>query len=283
MQRWLSRLEGARALDGFADRLFRAVRATVARGALGDALHGRQIGHPLHPAAVQFPVGAWTSTAVLDALPGTRHPATVLLAVGTAGAIPATVTGLAEFGTLSPEQRRVAVVHATADTVALGLFSASLVARLKGRHGRGRALTLAGLGVAGIGAYIGGHLAFAQSAGTNHAAAELSLVPEGWHSLGAVAGIAAGAMEARMIGRTPVVVYRDGDDFSVLIGRCAHDNGPLTDGKEIDVDGDKCVECPWHGSVFRLADGRALRGPAGSDQVVLRTRVRDGRLEARRP
>jgi nitrite reductase/ring-hydroxylating ferredoxin subunit len=69
----------------------------------------------------------------------------------------------------------------------------------------------------------------------------------------------------------------------VLIGRCAHQSGPLADGRTVDVDGDRCVECPWHGSVFRLLDGKAMHGPAASDQARLYTRVRDGQLEVAGP
>jgi hypothetical protein len=143
MRRLLARLEGFRSLDRAGDRLRVLARATVGRGALGDALHGRQFGHPLHPAVVQFPVGAWLSTAVLDLLPGstpgTRRAATLLLAVGTAGALPAAMTGAADYATLSRQQRRVGLVHAAANTAALGLFTASVVARLRRRPERGPA------------------------------------------------------------------------------------------------------------------------------------------------
>jgi nitrite reductase/ring-hydroxylating ferredoxin subunit/uncharacterized membrane protein len=283
MRRLLARLEGAHSLDRVADRLREVVRATAGRGRLGDALHGRQFGHPLHPAVVQFPVGAWLSTAVLDLLPDTQRSATVLLAAGTVGALPAAATGAADYATLSRQQRRVALVHAAANTAALGLFTASIVARVRGRHQRGRVLSFAGLAVAGTSAYLGGHLAFSQDAGVNHAAAALPLVPKGWHRLGAVDDILEGEVGTRTLGDAPVLVYREQDRFSVLIGRCAHRSGPLTDGKTIVVDGRRCLECPWHGSVFRLIDGTAVRGPASSDQVLLRTRIRDGQLEAARP
>ncbi|WP_426514094.1 DUF2231 domain-containing protein [Dactylosporangium sp. McL0621] len=284
----LARLEAAAQLDRIADVVRRLAQATAGRGRLGDVLHGRTIGHPLHPAVVQFPVGAWMSTAVLDALPGrdtpgSRRAAATLLAAGTAGAVPAAVTGLADYATLSPQQRRVALVHAAANVTALGCFVASLAARARGDHRRGRALSFAGLGVAGAGAYLGGHLAFALGAGANHAAAALPLVPSGWHRLDAVSAIAEGKLSAYTVGETPVVVYRDHDRFSALVGRCAHLSGPLAEGRTVDVGGEACVECPWHGSVFRLADGRALRGPASSDQTALRTRVRDGQLEVAQP
>jgi nitrite reductase/ring-hydroxylating ferredoxin subunit len=197
--------------------------------------------------------------------------------------VPTAATGWADFATLSPQQRRVAVVHAAANATAIGLMAASVVARLRGHHRRGQALTLAGLVVAGAGAYLGGHLAFSEGAGVSHATTALPLVPTGWHPVAAVDAIPEGEMTRRMIGETPIVVYREQEHFSVLIARCAHQGGPLPEGRTVDVDGDRCVECPWHGSVFRLRDGKAMHGPASSDQTRLRTRVRDGLLEASRP
>lgn len=283
MRRIMARLEGARSLDRIGDTVRRIVRGTVGRGRLGDLLHGRQLGHPVHPAMVQFPVGAWISAAVLDFVPGAEHAATVLLIAGTAGTVPAAAAGAADYGTLSRQQRRVALVHAAANTVAVGLFTASIVARLRGDHRRGKILSLTGLGVAGGSAYLGGHVAFAQAGGVNHAAAALPAVPKGWQPVDAVDSFPDKQVATRTLGGTPVLVYRDGDRFSVLIAQCAHRGGPLSEGRTLDVDGRRCVECPWHGSVFDLADGRAVRGPASSDQVQLRTRVRDGRLEAARP
>jgi uncharacterized membrane protein len=166
MRRLLAKLEGAGSLDGVADRVRRVAGATFGKGRLGSVLHGTPwFGHPLHPALVQFPVGAWMSTAVLDLLPGTERPAAALLTVGTAAAVPAATTGLADYTTLSREQRRVALVHVGANTAALGLFAASIAARARGDHSRGRTLSFAGLGLAGLGAYLGGHLAFSQAAG----------------------------------------------------------------------------------------------------------------------
>ncbi|GAA0735447.1 Rieske (2Fe-2S) protein [Dactylosporangium roseum] len=288
MRRLLAKLERSHGLDRIGDPARKAILAAVPREGVRDVLHGRWLGHPLHPAVVQFPVGAWLSAAVLDALaflPGRRPAATALLVAGTAAALPAAVTGATDFTTLSREQRRVAVVHALANSVALGLFVSSIVARLRGRHAAGRGLSYAGTGVAGVGAFLGGHLSFSQDAGTNHAAAALPLVPRGWHGIGAIEEFRPGRVESRILGETPVLVYRDGDGdrFSVLIGRCAHRSGPLADGRTVEVDGEACLECPWHGSVYRLADGRAVHGPASSDQVVLRTRIRAGRLEAARP
>jgi nitrite reductase/ring-hydroxylating ferredoxin subunit len=48
-------------------------------------------------------------------------------------------------------------------------------------------------------------------------------------------------------------VYRDGTKLGALTNLCAHQNGPLGEGRIIDG----CVTCPWHGYQYRLDDGCA--------------------------
>lgn len=290
MKKLLARLERTRSLDKLADPLRNGVAAVIGKARVGDALHGTWLGHPLHPAAVQFPVGAWISATVLDLLPvgrrnrsGYQHGATALLAAGTVAALPAAATGAVDWSGLSATQRRVGLVHAAANSVALGLFTASIAARLAGRHRGGRLLSLTGLGVAGASAFLGGHLAFAQSAGVNYGASALSLAPTDWQDIGGLDEFADGAATPRTVDEVPVVVYRNGSTLTVLIGRCAHFGGPLHEGPTKEIDGELCIECPWHGSRFRLADGVAVQGPTAADQPMLDARVVNGRVEIRQP
>jgi nitrite reductase/ring-hydroxylating ferredoxin subunit len=276
------RLETLEDLDRVGDPLQRGLRA-VLRGRIQDVLHGVWLGHPLHPAVVQLPVGAWMSAAVLDAVPGTGPAATVLVGVGTASAVPATVAGLNDWASLAREQRRVGLVHAAANTVALGLYAASTVARLAGRHRLGKRLSYTGLGLAGLGAYLGGHLSFQQGASVNQAEPFLRQIPDGWHDLCAQADVPTGRPLVVRIGEVPVLVVRTGDAITVMIERCAHQTGPLGEGDIVRVRGADCVVCPWHGSTFRLADGVVVHGPAANDQPTLRTRVVNGRVEAALP
>lgn len=281
--RLLTRLETARALDPVSDKIQEAIiSAPVPRG-LRDLLHGTWIGHALHPVLVQVPVGAFISSAVLDLLPGTRRAATTLVAVGTAGAVPAVAAGWADWAEMTKDRRRVGLVHAAANAVAVGLYATSLAARLRGNHARGRAFGLAGLSVAGLGAYLGGHLAYAQSAGTNQAAPEVVRVPEEWTVAGSLASFPDRKPVVRTVGDVAVLLYRDGDEVSAMIERCGHETAPLGEGDVLGEGRDACVVCPWHGSTFRLRDGKVLHGPAASDQPALPCRVRDGNVEVRRP
>lgn len=65
--------------------------------------------------------------------------------------------------------------------------------------------------------------------------------------------------------------------FHVLADRCSHASGPLSEGDVVDG----CVTCPWHGSVFRLADGWNVGGQATAPQPCFVTRTDgDGNLQA---
>lgn len=275
----LNRLEEARSLDPVSDRLQAVVSALVKPQRLRDLLHGTWLGHPLHPVLVQLPVGAFVSAAILDLLPGRSRAATTLIAVGTAGAVPAAAAGWTDWSELTRYRRRVGLVHATANAVAIGLYAASLAARLRGDTRRGKALGFAGLSTASVGAYLGGHLSFAQSAGVNQAAPDTARIPEDWTSITSLASLPDNKTSVRMAGDVPVLLYRTGPDVTAMIEHCGHETGPLGEGEVVGSGRDACVVCPWHGSTFRLVDGQVVHGPAASDQPTLRTRVVEGMVE----
>ncbi|NES15738.1 MULTISPECIES: Rieske 2Fe-2S domain-containing protein [Micromonospora] len=283
MRELLTKLEQATALDRVGDRLQRAVQGTLRSQRVRDLLHGVWLGHPLHPAMVQVPVGAWISAAVVDLLPGQRRAATALVGVGTASALPAAVAGLNDWASLARDQRRVGLVHAAANVVGLSLYAGSLVARLNGRHGMGRALAYLGLSAASGGAYLGGHLAYKQGAQVSQSISELHLISDGWHPVGDLSSLPQRQLITREIDDVSVILYRHGDDVTVMLERCPHQSGPLGEGEVQEIDGHACVVCPWHGSAFRLNGGEVVHGPSGNDQVILPTRIVEGRLEARLP
>jgi nitrite reductase/ring-hydroxylating ferredoxin subunit len=78
-------------------------------------------------------------------------------------------------------------------------------------------------------------------------------------------------------GDTEVLLYRQGDRLHALWASCTHQGGPLAEGDFADG----CVTCPWHGSTFRLTDGKVVRGPAAASQPTYQTRVTDGKIEVR--
>jgi nitrite reductase/ring-hydroxylating ferredoxin subunit/uncharacterized membrane protein len=279
MRELLTRLEQASALDRVGDKIQNVVRGVVRGQVVRDVLHGTWLGHPLHPALVQVPIGAWVSAAVLDLIPGQKQAATALVAVGLAGAGPAAAAGATDWSELDREQRRVGLVHWSGNLTAVALYAASLTARLRGDDGRGRTLGFLGLSTVAGSAYLGGHLAYKLAAQVNQAAPELHRIGDGWHPVADLSVLPDGKPVGRSVDDVPVLVYRDGDEVSVLLGHCGHQTGPLSEGQVVRVDGHACIQCPWHGSVFRLDDGLVVHGPAGTDQPVLRTRVVDGVLQ----
>lgn len=48
-----------------------------------------------------------------------------------------------------------------------------------------------------------------------------------------------------------VAVFRHKNRLSAIANACAHQNGPLGEGRIMD----DCVTCPWHGFQYRLTDG----------------------------
>ncbi|WBC13387.1 Rieske 2Fe-2S domain-containing protein [Micromonospora sp. WMMA1998] len=283
MRELMTKLEQASGLDRVGDRLQRVVQGTLRSQRVRDALHGVWLGHPLHPAMVQVPVGAWISAAVVDLLPGQRRAATALVGLGTVSALPAAVAGWNDWASLSRDQRRIGLVHAGANIVGLTLYAGSLAARLNGRHGLGRALAYLGLSAASGGAYLGGHLAYKQGAQVSQSVSEMHLISDGWHAVGDLGSLPQRELVTREIDDVSVILYRHGDDVTVMLERCPHQSGPLGEGEVRQIDGHACVVCPWHGSAFRLNGGEVVHGPAANDQVVLPTRVVSGRVEARLP
>ncbi|MEU8472471.1 Rieske (2Fe-2S) protein [Streptomyces sp. NPDC029006] len=275
--RLLDRLER----DPRADRVIGALRTgtrSLPLGAARDALHGRWLGHPVHPLMVQVPIGSWLSAAVLDLRPVRSPGSALLIGVGLATAAPAALAGAVDWAELHPQQQRVGLVHALANTAAVGLYGASLVRRLQGREAAGRAYGFLGLTAVGLGGALGGHLAYRQASGANHTEEVPHVVTEGWHRVGPVETFPPGQAVRRSVDDVPVLVVReDGGTLHALAERCSHLAGPLSQGTVADG----CVRCPWHGSVFRLSDGLNVRGPATAPQPAFDTRTVDGHVEVR--
>jgi nitrite reductase/ring-hydroxylating ferredoxin subunit/DMSO/TMAO reductase YedYZ heme-binding membrane subunit len=71
-----------------------------------------------------------------------------------------------------------------------------------------------------------------------------------------------------------IAVFRDGNRIGALSNVCAHQNGPIGEGRIIDG----CVTCPWHGYQYRLDDGCAPP-PFTEKLATYRLRVNKGIVE----
>lgn len=278
----VARLEDGLWLDPWVEQAKKTVNSVICFPWLRDVLHGVPLGHPFHPVAVQIPLGAWTSAAVLDAVPGQERAAGILVGVGALTVVPAAVSGWTDWSDLHEQQQRVGLVHAAANIAATGLYVASLVERSRGRQGRGKLLGYLGFATLGAAGFLGGHLSYRQAAGVNHSEDVPHRFPAGWHSLARLTELADGELEQRTVAGMPLLVLRAGEEVQVLSDVCSHLSGPLHEGT-IEHRGEACVICPWHGSVFSLRSGEVLGGPATAPQPRYETRVVDGLVEVSLP
>lgn len=274
------RIGATAALDGPAEALAGWVRGAVPRGPVKDALSGTALGHALHPLLTDLPIGTWTSAAILDVVGGraARPASRRLIAAGLLAAVPAAATGLNDWADTTPADegvRRVGAVHAVANVTALALHAASLAARRGERHGRGVALGMAGIGALAVGGHLGGHLSFAKGVGVDRTAFEAA--PDEWTQVLGDAELAEGRLRGASANGQPIVLVRLRGRVHALADHCVHRGGSLSEGELV---GD-CVECPLHGSRFRLEDGSVERGPAAYPQPVYDVRVEQGQIAVR--
>ncbi len=241
-------------------------------GKARDALHGVWLGHPLHPVLVQVSAGAWLSASIVDFTAGDDRAARQLVTAGLIAAVPAALAGTADWSEQHEQQMRVGVVHAAGNIAASSLYGASLLSRGP-RLGRG--LRLAGLAVVSASGLLGGHISFRLAGGANHAEEVPHLVKPGWQYLMTAADLPEGKPVRELLGEVPVVAIRAGGVVHVLADRCSHMSGPLSGGELTDG----CLTCPWHGSVFRVADGSVVHGPATAAQPAFEVREVGGAIQ----
>jgi nitrite reductase/ring-hydroxylating ferredoxin subunit len=273
------KLEQASALDPAVRAASGAVTAVLPQGPLKDVLHGRWLGHAVHPLLVTVPIGMWTGAILLD-LTGeewARRAARRLVGAGLLAVAPTAATGLADWSELGDFHRpkRVGLVHAGANTATALLYAASWLARRRGDHRRGRDLALAGAAGVAVGGYLGGHLSYSEGVGVNRNADERR-EPADWTDAGAADLPDGGRRRVDLDGQQVLLVRQHGL-LHAMGATCSHLGGPLERGALEEG----CVVCPWHQSRFRLHDGSVARSPATSPQLAYDVRVAGGRVEVR--
>lgn len=248
---------------------------------LKNFLHGTWLGHPLHPALTDVPLGAWTVALIFDALDATRgtreysRGADAAIGIGLIGAIGAAATGIADWQGSGKRAPRSGMLHGLMNIGATGLYAASLLARRRENRKTGFVLSLLGYGVVSAAAYLGGELVSGERIGVDHAMRED--LPGDWVAVMSAADLAENTPTRAEADGARVLVVRQGKEVFALGELCSHLAGPLADG-EIE---DCSIRCPWHGSRFDLRDGKVLDGPATFPQPRFETRVHNGHIEVR--
>ena len=279
MGHWLARVMAAQ--DGWArpfgdfnhrwiNALFRPIRP------IRDLLSGVWLGHPLHGAATDLPIGTVILVVILDVL-GQRAAADVALVATVVFMLAAALTGAADYADTDGTARVRATLHATLMVIALVVLLVSLALRAGNPIDRTLPVVLSLIGalIVTAAAYVGGDVVYAlgnmvsrhafRGAGTKWIkldagdVTDLESIPEATPTK-AKAGI------------NDLVLVRIGGSVQALHAVCAHAGGPLAQGTVVDG----CLECPWHASRFRLTDGRVVHGPSVYDQPAYEIRAADG-------
>lgn len=259
-----------------ADRVLSAAADALLSGRerLADALNGRWLGHALHPALSDLPIGFWTSSVVADLL-GMRRAAQALGIAGSASAVATVASGLADWRHTAGDDRRMGTAHATLNGAGLLLQIGALAARAARRNTLGRGLAVVGVTATAAAAWLGGELILGRGTMVDRLA--WTSGPDEWTPAMPDEAVAEGGTRCAELDGRQILVSRRHHRLHAIEATCSHAGGALAEG---DVAGG-VVTCPSHGSRFDLADGRVRRGPATFPQRRLETRVRDGMIEVR--
>ena len=246
-----------------------------------DFLDGTWLGHPVHAAVTDVPIGAMTISLIADLI-GQPLVADVSMLIGVLAMAVSAVTGLADYTDVDGTARNRATVHGTLMTITLVIYALSLV--IRAGHPADRlvpiAFAIVGYLMLTLAAEIGGDLVYLagthvnrhawRGAGSKWVALDLGDLPD----------IPQGGPTKLKAGINDLAIIREGDRILAMHAVCAHAGGPLAEGAIIG--GDR-LECPWHGSRYLLANGHVVRGPSMYDQPSYEVRRSDGGgWEARR-
>jgi len=139
-------------------------------------------------------------------------------------------------------------------------------------------LSVVGFLLLSLGAAIGGDLVYLIGTHVNRHAWRGSGAKWIPLDLGEHLDIPQGGPTKLRAGINQLVVVREGEKILALHETCAHAGGPLAEGAIV---GDT-IECPWHGSRYKLANGHVARGPAMYDQPAYELRRSATGWEVRR-
>ena len=278
-QQWLA--DAGEAIQPVIINAFKAGGKTGSE--IKNFLHGKWLGHALHPMVTDVPIGAWTTAAVLDSLElgGSKKykaGADAAVNIGLAGAAGAAITGITDWTGTMQIERKAGLAHAILNISATALYLTSAILR-KNKKSRKTALSLSMLGycITTASAYIGGNLVYNQQMGVNHAAAPAGF-PEKFEAVCSEEDLPENTMKCVRAGKVNVLLARQNNELFAIANTCSHLGGPLADGELLE----SCeVRCPWHGSVFSLKDGSVVDGPATEPEPEFDVRTRNGKIEVR--
>jgi nitrite reductase/ring-hydroxylating ferredoxin subunit/uncharacterized membrane protein len=271
-------------LDGMAEGIQRPVYKIMQRwGMLRSFLNGTWLGHPVHAALTDLPVGAFAVGFILDLLEALgirkdlRKASDTAQTIGLLSSVGVAIFGLADWTYTNGRARRVGLVHALVNGMVAVLYGLSMLARSRGQRGIGIALSNVSFGALFFSAWLGGELSYRFGVGVNRIAFKEE--PQEWARLLPEREIHEGALHRAEAHDTPILLVKQEGQVYALGDTCTHMGCSLSEGTLHDQQ----VMCPCHGSHFRLTDGQVTSGPASVALPAYEVRIRDGHVEVRQP
>lgn len=243
---------------------------------------------------IPFPLAFLSGACVADVIakskdsPDWARIGSILSKAGIIGGLVAGAAGLADYlYTVPPDSsaKKRATQHLLVNVGALNLFTGATIARRQPSEPPSLWAVLAetaGLGLLGIGGWLGGTLVYRNQIGVDHRYAHAGKWQEA--SVTAKAGQPAvvareGELEpnqmklVRLNGKR-IVLARTATGYTAFDDHCTHKGGSLADG----ILADNSVTCPWHGSQFDVATGEVKSGPAKEPIHVYQVEVASGEI-----
>jgi uncharacterized membrane protein/nitrite reductase/ring-hydroxylating ferredoxin subunit len=235
-------------------------------------------GEPIHPILVHFPIAFLTGAFLFDLLgvlldrPRWWEVGGYLGGLGVLTALLAAVPGFIDYlFTVPPNSsgKKTATWHLVLNLAVVALFGAAWF--LRGDAGVQPDLALLALEGVGfllllVSGWLGSRLIYHLQIGVDHSYAEDGSWRDDRISDSSGAMVVARADELKVdqmkllrVGERRIVLARTEDGYCAFQDHCTHEGGSLAGGTLT------CgtVQCPWHGSQFRVATGEVEAGPAG--------------------
>ncbi|HEX5148832.1 MAG TPA: Rieske (2Fe-2S) protein [Candidatus Limnocylindrales bacterium] len=241
-----------------------------------DLLNGTWLGHPLHSAVTDVPIGSLVVAVVLDLL-GQPVGADVALLATVLFMIAAAVAGAADYVDTDGTARVRATLHSTLMVIGVVVLVISLVLRAGSPADRTVPviLSVVGLLIVIAGAFVGGDVVYTLgNMVSRHAfrGTGAKWIRLDTYDVTDLATLPVATPVKARAGVNDIVLVRIGANVHAMHAVCSHAGGPLDQGAVVDG----CLECPWHGSRFWVDNGRMARGPALYDQPAYELREADG-------
>jgi len=248
--------------------------------------------HPIHPILVCFPIAFYTATLLFDILAVTSDPAFLhtafymnLAAIVTAvfAAIPGVIDYTKTIPPNSSAKKRGAK-HALTNIGVLILFSAAFVYRLVSETPPSGVLILlesVGEILLLVAGWMGGTLVYRNQIGVDirYAGAgkwkEMHITSaDGEIEVADVDELDVNQMKLLHVNGRRIVLGKTEEGYAAFSDHCTHRGGSLAGGNLI------CgtVQCPWHGSQFKVKDGTVYAGPAKMPIAVYPVAEKNGKI-----